>query len=341
MNAREITLSSARWWQRKTNGVQCNLCPRGCFLRDTERGSCFIRQNIAGELKTPYGAIGGLAIDPIEKKPLYHFLPGSRVLSLGAIGCNLDCQFCQNWHLSKPVDLHYLVDFLEPSQAALMAKKESCPSVAFTYNDPVISAEYVVDASQSCRELGIKTVAVTAGYISEAAREDFFRNIDAANIDLKAFSNDFYEKFCHARLQPILDTLVYVKQRTAVWLEITNLLIPGQNDSDTEITQMSRWIIENLGVDVPVHFSAFHPDYRFYDAEITPKETLLRARDIAIRCGIRYVYTGNVSDVESSHTFCYNCKKVLVARNGYKVAGVNLKGSRCALCQAQCAGYFL
>ena len=310
-------------------------------MRDGQRGFCFIRQNIKGDLRTSYGLVSALAVDPIEKKPLYHFYPGTRALSLGTVGCNLGCGFCQNWDISKPVDLSLLSKQVSPQAIAQAAKETGCKSVAFTYNEPIISAEYVIDAARECRKQGIKTVAVTAGYIHSMAREEFFSSMDAANVDLKSFSNLFYQKLCLAKLEPVLDTLSYLKQKKNFCLEITNLMIPGKNDSDDEIHRMCVWIVEHLGVDVPLHFSAFHPDYKMTQCEQTLPQTVKKARDIALSEGLRYVYTGNIFDVEGSTTFCYTCKKALVERQGYNIIKNNLtKGSSCPFCQAQCSGQF-
>lgn len=333
-------LCSARWWKSCGQGIQCLLCPRHCILNDGERGFCFVRQNIQGTLKTLYGVTSGLAVDPIEKKPLFHFLPGSQILSFGTIGCNLGCSFCQNWRISNPCDNSQIACYAQPQEICAAAKKEKCSSVAFTYNEPIISAEYVIDVAQECQKKGIKTVAVTAGYICAGAREEFFRSMDAANVDLKGFSSEFYQKFCAAALEPILETLVYIKQKTRTWLELTNLLLPGQNDSLSEIEAMCRWIVRHLGVDVPLHFSAFHPDHKFLDSEPTPEDVLLKARDVALRCGMHYVYTGNIADIESTKTFCYHCGKVLIERKGHAVGKVNIKNGCCVFCQTRCQGYF-
>jgi pyruvate formate lyase activating enzyme len=290
---------------------------------------------------TTYGRSSGFCIDPIEKKPLHHFYPGSSVLSFGTAGCNLACKFCQNWDISKSRDMDSLMDQASPETIATEAVKYGCKSVAFTYNDPVIFAEYAMDVADACHALGIQTVAVTAGYVHDQPRRDFFSKIDAANVDLKAFSDDFYFKLTGSHLQPVLDTLVYLKRETQVWFEITTLLIPGHNDSDAEITAMCRWIMRELGSDVPLHFSAFHPDYKMLDVAATPSATLVRARDIAMKLGLSYVYTGNVHHTQGDTTFCPSCHATLIARDWYEIRQYNLTASgHCPNCRGVLAGHF-
>ncbi len=334
--------ATARWWKpQKDKKLKCFLCPRECLLEDEQRGFCFLRQNQSGELKTSYGVISTLAIDPVEKKPLYHFYPGTQTLSLGTVGCNLGCSFCQNWQISKPTDLSFLSKQASPSMIAKTAKERSCQSVAFTYNEPIISSEYVIEIARECHAQGIKTIAVTAGYIHSLARKDFFEYVDAANVDLKSFSNQFYQTHCNATREPILDTLCFLKEKTNVWLELTNLIIPGENDADEEIGQMCAWIARYLGLDVPMHFSAFHPDDKMLQQKQTSKEALVKARAIAFDHGLRYVYTGNIFDIEGSTTFCYTCKNVLIERQGYTVSRKTFNDhGQCQSCQATCPGYF-
>jgi len=290
---------------------------------------------------TAYGKSSGFCVDPIEKKPLYHFLPGTGVLSFGTIGCNLGCKFCQNWHISKPKNDEQLSVSASPSVIAKAAHSLGCRSVAFTYNEPAIFAEYVQDVALACRDLGIKTVAVTAGYMHEKSRAEFYANIDAANVDLKSFSDTFYEKLTSAKLQPVLDTLIYLKKSTNVWLEVTTLLIPGENDSAEEIHALTEWVAGNLGVDTPLHFSAFHPDFLMSENRSTSLATLLMARGIAIEKGLRYVYTGNVRDPRGSATYCHNCKKLLIGRDGFAITEYNLnEKGECAFCQTKCSGQF-
>jgi pyruvate formate lyase activating enzyme len=315
-----------RYWHFADDGrIQCDLCPRDCRLNDGQRGACFVRMR-AGDrmLLTTYGRSSGFCVDPIEKKPLNQFYPGSSVLSFGTAGCNLACKFCQNWDISKSRDMERLADQASPAMIATAARRAGCKSVAFTYNDPVTFAEYAMDVADACHDQDVRTVAVTAGYIGAQARREFFAKMDAANVDLKAFTDDFYFKLCGARLQPVLDTLIYLKQETALWLEITTLLIPGKNDSDEELTAAAEWIERELGPDVPLHFTAFHPDFKMTGIEATPADTLARARRIAIEAGLNYVYTGNVHDRDGGTTFCPHCKAALVVRDWHQILSYRL-----------------
>ena len=332
-----------KYWHALDDGrIQCDLCPRDCKLHEGQRGACFVRMREDNRIVlTTYGRSSGFCIDPIEKKPLNHFYPGSSVLSFGTAGCNLACKFCQNWDISKSRDMDKLMDQAEPETIALAAEQNGCKSVAFTYNDPVIFAEYAMDTADACHARGIKTVAVTAGYMHDAARRDFYSKIDAANVDLKAFTEDFYFKLTGSQLQPVLDTLVYLRRETDVWFEITTLLIPGKNDSDAEITALCQWIMTQLGPDVPLHFSAFHPDYKMPDIPQTPSSTLIRARDIALRAGLHYVYTGNVHHVEGDTTFCPACHAPLIVRDWYHINEYRLTpDGRCPDCHNPIAGRF-
>jgi pyruvate formate lyase activating enzyme len=336
------TAEQARFWHLGPDGrVWCDLCPRHCKLRDGQRAFCFVREARDGRMVlTTYGKSTGFCIDPIEKKPLNHFLPGTPVLSFGTAGCNLGCKFCQNWTISKSKEIADLSVDASPEGIARAAKRLGCASVAFTYNDPVIWAEYAIDTAQACHALGIKTVAVTAGYMGEKAREEFYQHIDAANIDLKAFQETFYKKLCFAELAPILDTLEWLKRETSVWFEITTLLIPGQNDSVGEIRALSEWIMDKLGPDVPLHFSAFHPDFRMRDLPPTPVETLVQAREIAMASGIHHVYLGNVHHRDGDTTYCPSCRKALIVRDWYELLEWRLDRGHCSHCQAPIAGIF-
>jgi len=322
--------------------VRCDVCPRYCKLRDGQRGLCFVRAREGDEIVlTTYGRSSGFCVDPIEKKPLNHFLPGTPVLSFGTAGCNLLCDFCQNWDISKSREMDTLASSASPAGIAEAAHSNGCRSVAFTYNDPVIFMEYAIDVAQACHERGIKTVAVTAGYVCEEPRAEFYRHMDAANVDLKAFSEEFYWKVTKGHLQPVLDTLVYLKHETDVWLEVTTLLIPGLNDSNAELEQLTRWIVEELGPDVPLHFSAFHPDYRMLDRPRTPPETLSRARRIALDAGIRYPYTGNVHDSRGGSSYCHGCAELLIERDWYRLGTYNLTDEgNCGSCGVRCSGVF-
>ncbi|MCG6955707.1 MAG: AmmeMemoRadiSam system radical SAM enzyme [Gemmatimonadetes bacterium] len=330
-------------WRRLDDGrLQCDLCPRRCRLREGQRGLCFVRAAEGGEIVlTTYGRSSGYCVDPIEKKPLAHFLPGTPVLSFGTAGCNLACRFCQNWDISKSREMDTLADAASPRAIADAAHRLGCRSVAYTYNDPVIFHEYAVDVALACREVGVRSVAVTAGYVLPEPRNELFAVMDAANVDLKAFTETFYREMCAGHLEPVLDTLRYLVQETGVWTEITTLLIPGANDSDAELDTMTRWIAEELGPDVPVHFSAFHPEWRMRDVPSTPPATLQRARHLAMSNGLRYVYTGNVYDPPGQSTWCHACGEKLIGRDGYTLETWKLTAdATCPKCGTACAGVF-
>ncbi len=333
----------ARFWTTEPDGrILCTLCPRYCRLSDGQAGFCFIRRNDGGVLRSlGYGRPTGFAIDPIEKKPLNHFLPGTPILSFGTAGCNLGCQFCQNWDISKARidDLHS--HDVSAEDVVELALRESCPSIAFTYNDPVIIGEFVIDVSRIARERGIRSVMVTAGYITPEARGEVYQYIDAANIDLKGFTEAFYQKATLSHLSPVLDTLLWLRRETTVWFEITTLLIPGLNDSDDEIHRESEWIVQNLGTDIPLHFTAFHPDYRMTKIPRTPPETLRRARAIALTHGLRFVYLGNVFDEEGQTTWCPTCGWALIVRDWQTVRRFELRrDGRCPHCATKIPGEF-
>lgn len=337
------TTVPTRYWHALDDGrIQCDVCPRACRLHEGQRGLCFVRARQNDQIVlTTYGRSSGFCVDPIEKKPLNHFLPGTPVLSFGTAGCNLACKFCQNWDISKSREIDTLADAASPEGLAQAARRLGCRSVAFTYNDPVIFMEYAIDVAQACHNLGIRTVAVTAGYMCEEPREEFYRYMDAANVDLKGFTERFYYQICGGHLQPVLDTLVYLKHHTNVWFEITNLLIPGENDSEREVEEMTQWVLQNLGPDVPIHFTAFHPDWKMLDKPPTPPSTLTTARRIALKNGIRYAYTGNVHDEEGGSTYCHACGRRLIGRDWYVLTAWNLtEDGRCKHCGTACAGVF-
>lgn len=332
-----------RWWHRLDDDrIQCDLCPRDCKLHEGQRGACFVRQRKNDSIQlTTYGRSSGFCIDPIEKKPLNHFYPGSSVLSFGTAGCNLACSFCQNWDISKSRDMDTLAAQASPHSIAQAAVDAGAKSVAFTYNDPVVFAEYAMDVADACHAAGVHTVAVTAGYIHRAPRAEFFSKMDAANVDLKAFTEQFYARRCAARLAEVLDTLLYVKQETDCWLEITTLLIPGENDSDDEIGALSRWIRTELGPDVPLHFTAFHPDFKMMNHSPTAPATVRRARAIAQEAGLHYVYTGNIHDVEGGSTWCTGCGAELVRRDWHEVSAYRISPThRCSVCSRHVPGRF-
>ncbi len=338
----EDHLKLAEWWQPAKNGkILCTLCPRYCTIGEGQAGFCFIRQNIGGKLYSlGYGHPTGFAIDPIEKKPLNHFYPGSSILSFGTAGCNLGCKFCQNWSMSKAKldDKNSLI--ASPPDVVKLAEKYDTPSIAFTYNDPTIFGEYIIDISRIARERNIKSVIVTAGYIDKKARQDVYKYIDAANVDLKAFSEAFYHKITLSHLNDVLDTLYWLKHETDIWFEITTLLIPGENDSSEEIQKECDWIVNNLGDNVPVHFTAFHPDYKMVNRTSTPAKTLTRARNIALKAGIKYVYIGNVHDEKGQTTYCPHCKTDLIKRDWHSVYYNKIKNGRCPECGTIIDGRF-
>ena len=334
---------AGRWWHALDDGrIQCDLCPRDCRLHEGQRGLCFVRKMESGRMVlTTYGRSSGFCVDPIEKKPLNQFYPGTSILSFGTAGCNLACKFCQNWDISKSREMDRLMDAAAPDTIAQAAVKLGCASVAFTYNDPVIFAEYAMDIADACRARGVKSVAVTAGYMHAAPRREFYAKMDAANVDLKAFTDEFYWRVCGGRLQPVLDTLEYLVRETQVWTEITTLLIPGRNDSDAELEAECRWIRKHLGADVPLHFTAFHPDWKMTDVERTPAATLSRAREIARLAGLNYVYTGNVHDEEGASTYCPRCENVVVRRDWYDIRGYHLTDAgACTFCGTQLPGRY-
>ncbi len=342
-SAEPISGVPARWWHTLDDGrIQCDLCPRNCRVHEGQRAACFVRAMQGGEmLLTTYGRSSGFCIDPIEKKPLNHFYPGSSVLSFGTAGCNLACKFCQNWDISKSRDMDRLMDDASPAAIARAAHAHQSKSVAFTYNDPVIFAEYAMDTADACHAVGVNTVAVTAGYMHLEPAREFYSKMDAANVDLKAFSDDFYLKLCGAHLQPVLDLLVMIHHETDCWLEITTLLIPGQNDSEVELKALAAWVAKELGPEVPVHFSAFHPDWKMNDIPATPPATLTRARRIAMDAGLRYVYTGNVHDKAGDTTHCPGCGKAVIERDWYRILGYALNDAgHCRHCNAKVAGRF-
>ena len=336
------TVTGRYWHQVEDGRLQCDLCPRFCRLRDGQRGLCFVRAREGDTMVlTTYGRSSDFCVDPVEKKPLNHFFPGTPILSFGTAGCNLTCRFCQNWSISKSREVDTLADAASPETIARAARSLGCTSVAFTYNDPVIFLEYAVDVAQACSEQGIRTVAVTAGEICAEPRQEFFAAMDAANVDLKGFTERFYHDICGGSLAAVLETLQYLRHETDVWFEITNLIIPGENDADAELEGMTAWIVEHLGSDVPVHFTAFHPDYRMLDRPPTPPETLSRARRIARANGLHHAYTGNVHDEDGGSTTCTGCGQRLIGRDWYVLThwGLDETGA-CTECGTRLAGHF-
>ena len=332
-----------RFWHVVEDGrVQCDLCPRFCRLREGQRGLCFVRAREGSRIiLTTYGRSSGFCVDPIEKKPLNHFLPGTPVLSFGTAGCNLTCKFCQNWDISKSREFDTLADSAAPETIAEACVRLGCRSAAFTYNDPVIFHEYAVDVAQACHARGVKAVAVTAGYVTPEPRAEFFRHMDAANVDLKGFTERFYEKLCGGHLGAVKETLEYLVRETTTWVEITTLLIPGENDSEAELDAMTGWVVERLGPDVPMHFSCFHPDWKMLDKPRTPHATVAMARRIALANGVRHAFVGNVHDAGRSSTYCHGCGAVLIGRDWYELSTWNLTGDgKCTKCGTACVGVF-
>ncbi|HET9444161.1 MAG TPA: AmmeMemoRadiSam system radical SAM enzyme [Acidimicrobiales bacterium] len=337
-----FTVPTTYWHALDDGRAQCDVCPRACKLRDGQRGLCFVRERRGeGIVLTTYGRSSGFCVDPVEKKPLNHFLPGSSIFSFGTAGCNLACRFCQNWDISKSREIETLSDAASPEGIARAARDLGCRSVAFTYNDPTIFLEYAIDVADACHDLGLRAVAVTAGYICPEPRADFYAHLDAANVDLKGFTEDFYRHVCGGELGAVLETLQYLRHETDVWFELTTLLIPGLNDGDGELDAMTAWVVEHLGPDVPMHFTAFHPDFKMLDRPPTPPATLARARRIAKANGVRHAYTGNVHDAEGQSSYCHDCGARVVERDWYRLGAYRLDGhGACLACATPMPGVF-
>ena len=337
------TSHATTWWTRLEDGrIRCDVCPRACALHEGQRGLCFVRRREGDAIVlTTYARSSAFCVDPIEKKPLNHFLPGTPVLSFGTAGCNLACRFCQNWDISKSREVDTLADEAGPERVADEAERLGCRSVAFTYNDPVIFLEYAADVARACRERGIRTVAVTAGYVNPEPARELFAHVDAANVDLKGFTEGFYRSVCAGHLEPVLRTLQYLVHETDVWVELTTLLIPGLNDSEAELNETTRWVVDRLGPDVPMHFTAFHPDWKMLDRPPTPPSTLSLARRIALENGVRHAYTGNVYDPSGQSTRCHGCGQLLIGRDGYEITAWRLgQEGMCGSCGTACPGVF-
>src|SRR5579859_3130823 len=332
-------LHEAQWWEPEANGkVHCYLCPRHCHIGRGQSGFCYIRTNQEGKLYSlGYGAPAALQVDPIEKKPLNHFLPGSRVFSMGTAGCNMGCFFCQNWDISKSRQDQVNARDVPPEEVPQLALRYGCDSIAFTYNEPTIWGEYIIDICRAAKSSGLKTVMVTNGYITREAFHDIYDHIDAANVDLKAFTENFYGKITLTYMQPVLDTLLLLKNETNVWFEITNLMIPTLNDDPEETRKLSEWILTHLGPDVPLHFTAFHPDFKLQDKPRTPAETLHRARQIAREAGLHYVYEGNIYS-DGAHTSCPKCGTLLIKRSWHAVTENHLRQGKCPQCGLRIPG---
>jgi len=332
-------LHEARWWESEANGrVHCFLCPRHCHIHSGQSGFCFIRVNEGGKLYSlGYGAPAAIQVDPIEKKPLNHFLPGTRVFSMGTAGCNMGCFFCQNWDISKSHQDQVKAKHISPEEVPMLALRYGCDSIAFTYNEPTIWGEYIIDICRAAKGYGLQTVMVTNGYITYEAFHDIYDHIDAANVDLKAFTEQFYGKITLTHLEPVLKTLEWLKNETQVWFEITNLMIPTLNDDPNETKRLAEWILSHLGPDVPLHFTAFHPDFKLQDKPRTPPETLHRAREIALKVGLHYVYEGNIFS-NAANTYCPNCGALLIERSWHDVLDDRIKEGACATCGTRIPG---
>jgi pyruvate formate lyase activating enzyme len=334
-------MKEAQWWTPLEGGkVHCYLCPRDCKIGEGQTGFCFIRKNEGGKLVTlGYVRPAAVQVDPVEKKPLFHFYPGTRIFSMGTAGCNMGCFFCQNWDISKAKsDQVHSVD-LTADDVCQNAMQYECPSLAFTYNEPSIWGEYVIDISKRAREVGLKTVMVTNGYINEQAFYDVYEHIDAANVDLKAFTENFYGKITLTHLKPVLDTLKRLKRDTNVWFEITNLMIPTLNDNPDEVKQLANWVLDNVGNSIPVHFTAFHPDFKLRNIHNTPPETLEMARDIALEQGLKFVYVGNVFS-DSANTYCPSCNRLLIERNWHQIVKYRISADGSCACGTKVPGHF-
>ncbi|VEG26100.1 AmmeMemoRadiSam system radical SAM enzyme [Actinomyces howellii] len=325
----------ARWWHPVDDGrLQCDLCPRHCRLREGQHGFCFVRRRSQDRIVlTAYGRSTGLCLDPVEKKPLYHVHPGSSVLSLGTAGCNLACRFCQNWEISTARRTEVLSEQAPVAQVAALARGLGARGVALTYNDPVVFAEYAIDIASACHDLGLEAYAVSVAWVCREPGRELFGAVDAANIDLKAFTEEFYRRLTGARLRDVLATLVDLRAATTTWLELTTLLVPGLNDSPQEVGALASWVARELGEDTPLHLTAFHPAHRMRDRPPTALSVLERARASALEAGLRFVYLGNVPPGTGSTTSCPGCGTPVVERHGYTVSAYRLDGrGRCQGC---------
>ena len=334
-------IRSARYYTTLSDGkVRCLLCPRACLVADGKRGYCRVRENRQGVYNTLiYGRLCAINNDPIEKKPLFHFLPGTKVLSVATAGCNLKCKFCQNWNISQVAPEDVPFEYYTPEKLVSLAKRINSPSIAFTYTEPTIATEYIVDTAKIAKANGIHTVMISNGYINPEPLRDLCGVLSAYKVDFKAFSEAFYRDVTDSTLQPVLDTLIQIKQ-SSLWLEIVNLVIPTQNDSPAEFRRMCEWIMQNLGPDVPVHFTRFHPLYLMENLPPTPVKTLETAYNIARECGLRFVYVGNVPGHATESTYCPNCGRKVIERIGYQLRAVALKNGKCRYCQTDIPGFW-
>lgn len=332
-------LVEARYYEKLPNRkIKCLLCPRTCVIDDLERGYCGVRENRDGVYYTlVYGKPCTLHVDPIEKKPLFHFLPGSEALSIATAGCNVFCKFCQNWEISqsRPEQLPSL-DF-PPAKLVALTHEKKCPVIAFTYNEPVVFTEYMYDIAEKARGIGVHTAMISNGYIQTKPLKDLCRVLSAVKIDLKAFSERFYKELVSGQLQPVLDSLILLKQEK-IWLEIVYLVIPGQNDDPNELSSLCKWIYKELGSGVPLHFTRFYPQYRLTNVPATPLQTLHKARKIAQDAGLQFVYSGNVPGDPGENTYCSQCSELLIKRMGYAIVENKIMSGQCPKCHTPIPG---
>ncbi len=337
--ASDSKLREALFYQKlENNALQCLLCPRNCVIQNNKRGFCRVRENRGGILYTlVYAKPVAIHIDPIEKKPLFHFLPSTTAFSIATAGCNLKCKFCQNWEISQstPEEADYV--YLEPEDLIKRLKESGAPTIAYTYSEPTIFYEYMLDIAKLAKDIGIKNVMHSCGYINEKPLRQLCKYLDAANIDLKGFSDDYYANMTQGALEPVLKTLKILREE-GVHIEITNLVLSGYNDAPDLIIKMCLWIKDNLGADTPLHFSRFFPMHKLLNLNPTPVETLERARQIALDCGLKYVYIGNIAGNPAENTYCPKCKKILIERKGYFILQNNIKGGKCVFCGEEIKG---
>ena len=329
------------WQEAADKKVQCNLCSWRCLISEGKLGKCMVRQNIDGVLYSlNYDRVCSANPDPIEKKPLFHFQPGTRSYSIATMGCNFRCEFCQNWQISQAVIDAGRLDgqALGPERVVAAAQESGCASIAYTYTEPTIFMELCADCGRLAKEKGLSNVFVSNGYETIEAIDFASEWLDGINVDLKAFRDDYYKRLCKARLQPVLDTISYIAKQTDIWLEVTTLLVPGENDSESELRELADFIASEAGVDVPWHISRFYPQYKYDASGPTPVESIERAVEIGKDAGLRYVYFGNVPGAKGESTFCYDCGAMLIERVGYRITANNVKNGCCAECGAEIAG---
>ena len=329
----------ARYYEKLPESrVKCVLCPRECTVADMERGGCGVRENHQGIYRTlVYSRVCSLNIDPIEKKPLFHYLPGTTALSLATAGCNIECKFCQNWEISQFRPEEVRAAYLPPEAIAEAAKKQNTPTIAYTYSEPVIFYEYMFDTAKAGHKLGIKSVMISNGYIQEKPLRELCSHLDAVKIDFKGYTENFYKEYCGGELKPVLNTLKLLKE-IGIWFEMVDLIVPTLNDSEKEIDEMTKWIMDNLGPDVPLHFTRFHPAYKIKNLPSTPLKTIERCYDIATKNGLHYVYIGNIPGHKGEKTFCPNCKTLLIDRIGFYIQSNKIKDNKCPSCQTKIPG---